>query len=152
MNEQAKAPPQDKTPGWSTHLLSKLCPCVRIRWSGLVSAVPFALTLIETMRDFERQRYYKRIGVSRTLKSLHLPQPPHGLSLAFDCCPSEYLRTKRWNPGGVLWEALHARASDFGLLWGGNWLGWKDRPHFYLEACRCRAAMSDHKDVEAVRP
>lgn len=127
-------------PGWATRDPLQLCPCIRVRWLDFATeckAREIPILLIETARDLERQRYYKSIGVSRTLKSMHLPQPPNGLSLAFDVCPREYLRVKGWSPGGQLWPILSEVGADVGLLWGGDWRGWKDLPHFYRERCSC---------------
>ena len=124
-------------PGWASRDPLKLCPCVRAKWVEFVTRVQFAVVLIETLRDAERQAYYRAIGVSRTVKSKHLPQPPNGLSLAFDVCPKDYLRMKGWNPGGPLWSALSGYGVDAGLYWGGDWKTWKDRPHFYQEKCSC---------------
>lgn len=118
----------------------KLCPCIRakyLRFYEEAKVQGIKLTTIETQRDLERQIYYKQIGSSRTLKSYHLPHPPLGLSLAFDVCPTEYLKIKYWNPGGELWEKLGVIGRTLGLGWGGDWQGWKDRPHFDLHECEC---------------
>ena len=124
-------------PGWATRDPLKLCPCVRSRWLDFAERAPAPLVLIETLRDLERQRYYYNSRVSRTLKSKHLPQPPNGLSLAFDTCPREYLRLKGWAPDGGLWYALGSVGLALGLHWGGSWTRFPDRPHFYLTSCAC---------------
>lgn len=129
-------------PGWATRDPLKLCPCVRERWRDFATeckAREIPILLIETARDIARQRYYKSIGVSRTLKSMHLPQPPNGLSLAFDACPREYLRVKGWSPGGLLWPRLGriGREGSLRLLWGGDWRTFPDLAHWYLERCLC---------------
>lgn len=126
----------DPRPGKSSRSLSGLCPCIRTLCLDLIEQVSFATTLIETLRDATRQAYYMRIGVSWTPRSLHLPQPPHGLALAFDLAPREYLKLKGWHPGGQLWAELGERGKDLGLGWGGDW-SQKDRPHFQIPTCRC---------------
>jgi len=128
-------------PGWATKNLRLLCPCVRalcVELVGTAKVHGIRVAVVETLRDLPRQRYYAETGVSRTLASPHLPQPPNQLSLAFDLVPREYLPMKLWNPGGELWTRLGALAGDLGLMWGGDWRRWKDRPHFYLDRCRCK--------------
>lgn len=129
-------------PGTASRDPLRLCPCIRARFLDLAEqakASGIALAVIETARDAERQAHYRRIGTSRTLKSLHLPQPPHGLSLAFDVAPKDYLRDKGWNPGGELWDRLGEIGRALGLEWGGDW-DWQDCPHFQLKRCLCEAA------------
>jgi hypothetical protein len=124
----------------------KLCPCVGGRWMLLrdrCAAAGIPLTLIETLRQPDRQEHYVQIGVSWTARSKHLPQPPNGLSLAFDAAPTEYLALKNWNTNGPLWDRVAEISGDLGLIWGV----WKrnkyqvlenvDKAHHYLDACAC---------------
>lgn len=118
----------------------KLCPCIRVRYARLldeVALVGIRLTLIETLRDEERQRHYLAIGVSQTIKSLHLPQPPNGLALAFDVAPTAYLHVKGWNPVGDDWQTVGQISEGLGLEWGGRWPKLRDRPHHQLRECLC---------------
>lgn len=92
---------------------------------------------IETMRDLARQTWYVETGVSRTMHSLHLPQPPTDLARAFDLCPYDYLIIKNWNPGGKLWRVMGDAGRGLGLEWGGDWPTFKDQPHFQLSKCAC---------------
>jgi hypothetical protein len=110
---------------------------VRTLFLDLCGAIGFPLAVIETRRDLERQRYYKAHGVSRTLKSSHLPQEPNGLSLAVDVCPKPYLVIKGWAPGAPLWLELTEAARDLGLACGADWATFKDWPHLYLPKCAC---------------
>ena len=116
-----------------------LCPCMRERWyEFLKKALDESIepVLIETLRDAERQQHYIAIGVSWTNNSKHLPQPPFGLSRAFDVCPRSYLTMKGWNPGGTDWSVLAGIGSVLGLTWGGNWKQ-RDLAHFQLDFCAC---------------
>jgi peptidoglycan L-alanyl-D-glutamate endopeptidase CwlK len=113
---------------------------VKGRYLHAVTGLPFDLQIIETMRDLERQRYYVKIGASQTLQSKHLPQAPNNLSLAIDCCPVEYLAVKGWASGGDLWDAYGIAMVSAGLLWGGNWRTFVDKPHVYLDECVCQEA------------
>lgn len=146
-------------PGTSSADPLKLCPCMHEYYTQVLEAVdtepeilPGGIVLIETLRDVERQEYYIKHGVSRTMHSLHLPQPPNGLSLAFDICPRAYLNTKNWSPGGGLWDDLAdiALSDDcplalrLGVTWGGEWEGWKDYPHFQIDKCGCSLLAPTH--------
>lgn len=71
------------------------------------------------------------------MRSKHLPQPPHGLSLAVDCAPTEYLTHKSWVPRGKHWQTLGDLAHQVGLKWGGDWVSFYDAPHLELPACLC---------------
>ena len=93
--------------------------------------------LIETLRDAARQSFYIASGVSWTMRSKHLPQPPNGLALAFDLCPRDYLAEKNWAPGGDEWFVLGDLAEEADLEWGGTWTSQKDYPHFQKGVCTC---------------
>lgn len=131
-------------PGHSTTDPTKLCPCVQERYEDVRAGCEqqgFRVVTIETLRDLERQHYYLSIGVSKTLKSLHLPQPPNQLALAVDACPEPYLKVKGWAPGADLWLKYTALARAAGLECGADWRG-KDRgwdwPHLQLPVCLCQ--------------
>jgi len=135
---------QTERPGTSSRDPLLLCPCVRLLYVQLrerAGAAGNEIALIETLRDATRQSYYLAMGVSWTLRSKHLPQPPHGLALAFDVCPKEYLAEKNWNPGGSLWYDLGREAEELGLEWGGSWMQ-RDYPHFALSECACSAPVA----------
>lgn len=100
------------------------------------AAIGLDTVLIETLRDSNRQAYYLAIGVSWTLRSRHLPQPPNNLALAFDVCPKEYLSDKQWSPGAPLWFVLGDIGEELGLEWGGRW-NQRDFAHFQLGTCAC---------------
>ncbi len=118
-----------------------LCPCVRrrrLKLRRVMRVCGIATTTVETIRTPERQARLIARGVSWTKKSKHLPQPPSRLSLAFDEGINAYFQDKLWNPGGVLWDALGAYALEYGLQWGGIWARHPDKPHIYLNRCRCK--------------
>lgn len=130
-------------PGYATTDPMKLCPCARSKYLDLVEVCHgqgLKLLLIETMRDIVRQQYYREHGVSKTLRSSHLPQQPFELSLAVDACPKALLEFKNWAPGHPLWLVYTAAARTVGLKCGADWLGqdkgW-DWPHVYLDKCQC---------------
>lgn len=125
-------------PGTSTKTPSKLCPCIRDLYFDLLSEADklgIPVTTIETGRDLERQTYYVKVGVSRTMKSKHVAQP---FSLAFDIAPTEYLPLKGWNGNGKAWATLGKLGQKLGLTWGGAWKTIVDKPHFELDSCQCK--------------
>lgn len=81
------------------------------------------VTIITTLRSLPEQEQAVANGVSWTMKSKHLPQPPEGKSLAIDLCPTEYLTMKNWNPTGPLWWLIAKAAIDLGLRSGMDWHG-----------------------------
>lgn len=129
-------------PGWSTKDPAMLCECVRTKYMDLLDwakGQDLPLTTIETARDVVRQRYYVKVGASRTMKSKHLIQGKSPIlgALAFDIAPTEYLSLKAWNPRGPLWKKLGERGEKLGLEWGGRWVSFPDLPHFQLDRCEC---------------
>lgn len=114
----------------------KLCPCVRTKYFSLKEKTKEPLTLIETLRDMSRQIHYVNIGVSKTMFSKHLPQPPNNLSLAFDVVPTSLLTEPLWDTHSPLWEKLGRLGESLGLSWGYRLWGW-DKPHFHLPKCEC---------------
>ena len=116
-----------------------LCPCVHRLHTEMVdmaTAREICPVTIETIRELDRQQHYVGLGVSWTLKSYHLAQPPHDLSLAFDLAPQEYLSHPLWNPDGEKWDQLGDLGQLIGLEWGFQ-LWRKDKPHFQLTMCEC---------------
>lgn len=110
--------PQNRDP-------NMLCSCIRGKYEELRDRLwedhRIHVSLVETIRAADRQAYYIKSGVSWTKKSKHLAQPPRGLSLAADICPTEYLTTKGWDPDGEHWATLGTVAGTLGLTWGGTW-------------------------------
>ena len=88
---------------------------------GLAEQAGIRLRVINTLRTHEQQASNIANGVSWTKHSLHLPQPPDGLSLAFDVCPIEYLAIKNWNPTGPKWWIIAELGVSLGLGSGMDW-------------------------------
>lgn len=112
----------------------------RIRLRGvhpdLVKVVEQAITLsnvdftvIEGLRTVERQHHLVQIGASKTMRSRHI----HGF--AVDLAP--YVEGKvRWDwPLFYPIAAAMKRAAEqhsIPIEWGGDWVSFKDGPHFQL--------------------
>lgn len=130
----------------------RLCACVRSRFMDVVESCfldGVKLVIIETARDAARQAYYVAEGVSKTLNSLHLPQPPFGLSLAVDAAPQSVLAMKYWAPWHADWKTYGAAAKAVGLEWGADWVSFKDYPHVQLRKCACVSPPAEPKVLEA---
>jgi len=124
-------------PGTISNNSDDLCSCIRVKYLDLVTELDklkIQVTLLETLRDFDRQRYYVSIGSSKTYNSKHLPQPPFGKSLAFDLAVTEYMTLKNWNPKGPLWEKIREVSRSLGLICNIPW----DKPHHQLNECECK--------------
>ena len=90
---------------------------------------PVDFTVLEGLRTKERQQQLFESGASRTLNSRHLTGDAVDLAA--------------WIDGEVRWDwplydriaaAMKAAALDLGvdLEWGGDWVTFKDGPHFQL--------------------
>lgn len=56
-------------------------------------------------------------------------------SLAFDAVPQRLIDGRKvpvWNDP-ALWAKMGEIAAEVGLLWGGNWKKFVDKPHFYIK-------------------
>jgi peptidoglycan L-alanyl-D-glutamate endopeptidase CwlK len=127
-------------PGKAWKSPERLCDCVRVKFYEFKRRAKDAgiqITVIETERDEARQEHYVAKGASLTMNSMHLPQPPKGKALAFDVCPTEYLKLSNWNPSGASWTTLGKIGKNLGLKWGGDWIKPVDKPHFYQLRCSC---------------
>lgn len=80
-----------------------------------------ALRVITTGRTPEVQAAAIANGTSWTKKSMHLPQPPDGKSLAIDVCPVVLLEQKGWAPKDPLWWQLANIGVALGLRSGMDW-------------------------------
>lgn len=86
-------------------------------------------TVLEGLRTRERQRELFKIGATETMNSRHLTG--HAVDLG------------AWVRGGVRWDwplyhkialAMKAAAEELNIPveWGGDWIGFKDGPHYQL--------------------
>ena len=143
-------------PGFCSNDPELLCPCIRDKCQRLMARakeIGIAVTLLETMRDSTRQEYYVSRGVSKTLKSLHLPQEPNKLALAFDLAPTEYLKLRGWWPEGPKWLRLGIAGEALGLTWGGpgirdDGFAW-DYSHYQISKCQCEVKHDESRDVDS---
>jgi hypothetical protein len=91
--------------------------------------------IVDTLRTEAEQAINIANGVSWTMHSKHLPQPPHGLSLAIDLVPYDLFTLEpggdklQWDNAHPAWQKLGAIGERLGLRWGGRWKQ-KDMGHF----------------------
>lgn len=100
-----------------------------VRKAVAISQIKF--TVIEGLRTVERQKQLVAQGASKTMRSRHItghavdlaPHRPDG-QIAFD-----------WPLYHKLAPAMKQAAADLGvaLVWGGDWSGFPDGPHFELD-------------------
>ncbi len=89
------------------------------------------VTVITTLRNLDEQKSAVAHGVSWTLNSKHLPQPPENKSLAVDLCPTELLirasqpaatpYEKQWSPEHPDWWVIATIGVGLGLRSGMDW-------------------------------
>lgn len=88
-----------------------------------------------SIRTLDEQKKLKAAGASKTLRSRHLPGKTNGLSHAVDFA-MKIGNEVRWD--WPLYADLAkrikaaAKAEKVPLEWGGDWVNFKDGPHFQL--------------------
>ena len=97
------------------------------------------VVIVDVLRTPAQQAINVAAGVSWTLNSRHLPQPPDGKSLAIDLAPYAQFQLHggnklEWNDHDPAWQILGTIGQSLGLKWGvvdahGNR---KDLGHFEL--------------------
>lgn len=93
-----------------------------------LSEVDFIVT--EGLRSMKRQRALVAAGASKTLKSRHLTG--HAIDFA-PVVDGEV--TWKWPPFFLIADAFKKAAREVGvaIVWGGDWLRFKDGPHIELD-------------------
>ncbi len=85
-------------------------------------------TVIEGIRNIDRQRQLYRTGKSQTLNSRHLT----GHAVDMVPWPVDWNDLERFE---VMAEAMKSAADelDIPIVWGGDWASFYDGPHFELD-------------------
>jgi peptidoglycan L-alanyl-D-glutamate endopeptidase CwlK len=93
-----------------------------------LSDVDFIVT--EGLRTMKRQRELAAAGASKTLRSRHLTG--HAIDFA-PVVGGEV--TWKWPPFHLIADAFKRAARELGvaIVWGGDWLRFKDGPHIELD-------------------
>lgn len=99
-----------------------------VRKALIISKVDFKV--IEGIRTQERQIELKKQGASRTLDSRHLT------GHAVDLAPwiANTIPWTNWGAFELVAKAMKKAASELNipLQWGGDWMSFRDGPHFEL--------------------
>lgn len=95
---------------------------------------PVDFTVIEGVRNPERQKELFAQGFTKTLNSKHFVNSKTGFGHAVDIVPLPV----NWNnpkPFGLVAEAMKKAADELGvkITWGGDFRTFKDLPHYQLE-------------------
>lgn len=79
--------------------------------------------IVDTLRTLEEQTANVARGVSWTMNSKHLPQPPDSKALAIDIAPYEVYQLHgpdklKWDETDPVWQKMGAIGEKLGLKWG----------------------------------
>lgn len=114
---------------------AKLHPKLKLLLMEAIKTSPLDFTVIETVRTIEQQRINVAKGVSKTLKSRHIPSTnKSGLCEAVDIAPYpiDWKNIKKFIQ---LSEHIKNVANNLKIkiTYGGDWKSFKDYPHYELK-------------------
>lgn len=114
---------------------AKLHPKLRHLMNEAIKTSPIDFTIIETVRTIEQQIINVAKGVSKTMKSKHIPSTnKSGLCEAVDIAPYPI----DWNNIARFKQLaehikLTAKQLNIPIEYGGDWKTLKDYPHWQLK-------------------
>lgn len=114
---------------------AKLHPKLKQLLNEAIKTSPLDFTVIETVRTIEQQRINVAKGVSKTLKSRHIPSTnKSGLCEAVDIAPYP-INWKDIKSFLRLSEHIKnvAKQLNINITYGGDWKSFKDYPHYELK-------------------
>lgn len=112
----------------------KVHPKIKLLMLEAIKTSPIDFTIIETVRTIEQQRINIAKGVSKTIKSRHIPSNnKSGYCEAIDIAPYpiNWKNIKRFI---LLSQHIKATANKLGIKieYGGDWKTFKDYPHYQI--------------------
>ena len=113
----------------------KVHPRIRELMIEAIATSPIDFTVIETVRTVEQQKINVAKGVSKTMRSRHIPSSnKSGLCEAIDIAPYPI----NWNDKARFKQlSTHilntAQSMGIKLTWGGNFKSFYDGPHYELK-------------------
>jgi len=114
---------------------AKLHPKLKQLLNEAIKTSPIDFTVIETIRTIEQQRINVAKGVSKTMKSRHIPSTnKSGLCEAVDIAPYP-INWKDIKKFIQLSEHIKnvAKQLNINITYGGDWKSFKDYPHYELK-------------------
>ena len=114
---------------------TKLHPKLKLLLTEAIKTSPLDFTVIETVRTIEQQKINVAKGVSKTMKSRHIPSTnKSGLCEAVDIAPYP-INWKDIKSFTKLSEHIKnvAKTLGIGITYGGDWKTFKDYPHYELK-------------------
>lgn len=114
---------------------AKLHPKLKLLLTEAIKTSPLDFTVIETVRTIEQQKINVAKGVSKTMKSRHIPSTnKSGLCEAVDIAPYP-INWKDIKSFIRLSEHIKnvAKTLGIGITYGGDWKTFKDYPHYELK-------------------
>ena len=124
----------------SARRLSTLHPVVRARAAALLqlcAQAGLSVMVSQGLRSWAEQdalyakgRTRPPIGRKHVVTKAKGGESYHNFGLAFDIVILDSLGKADWNPAHPGWNAAGALGKSVGLEWGGDWTGFKDRPHY----------------------
>lgn len=124
--------------------LSQLHPKVNALGASLIAeaakrGIPVLIT--QGLRTWEEQdalyakgRTVAPIGKQYIVTKAKGGQSYHNFGLAFDLAPLDSVGKADWDTSHPSWKVLAEIGKSLGLEWGGDWVGFKDLPHFQYTA------------------
>lgn len=113
---------------------SAIHPLIKKLMLEAIKTSPLDFTIIETVRTIEQQKVNVKKGVSKTMKSRHIPSTnKSGLCEAIDIAPYPI----NWKDiKGFIELSKHIKKTALKLgikiEYGGDWKSFKDYPHYQL--------------------
>jgi peptidoglycan L-alanyl-D-glutamate endopeptidase CwlK len=113
-------------------------PDLRRVMDRALQEAPFAFVVTEGLRTLARQRELVRIGASRTLDSRHLTGHAVDLVPYVDIDKDGRVEVEEmysWPLYYKLAPVIKAAADkeDVAIVWGGDWVKFRDGPHWELD-------------------
>lgn len=109
-------------------------PKIRLLMNEAIKTSPIDFSIIETVRTVAQQKLNVAKGVSKTMSSRHIPiNNKSGMCEAVDVAPYpiNWRDIKRFK---ILGEHIKkvAEKNNIKVKWGGDFVSFKDYPHFEL--------------------
>lgn len=140
--------------------LSQLHPIVGVRGHSMLELCAhngLAILVTQGLRTWEEQdRLYAqgRTAPGDVVTKAKGGDSFHNYGLAFDIVVLDAIGKMDWDSSHPGWTEAAQLGKSVGLEWGGDWTGFKDRPHFQytggLKIADCKALYADGGGIAAV--